>query len=102
MSVSKRAIIEWISPEDGGRRSGAPIGPEYAAPAKFLAHADTWHLEAWDLLVYRVEFGGGSNKWLADVQFRVDVAPHNWLIPQASFELYEGNRRVATGIVLAE
>lgn len=102
MAATKRAVIEWISPEEGGRRSGAPSGPDYAAPAKFLAHADDWLLDAWDLLVHKVEFVEEPNKWLADVQFRVDGAPYQWLTPAARFELYEGKRRVATGIILGE
>jgi hypothetical protein len=102
MSVGKRAVIEWISPEEGGRRSGPPVGPDYAAPAKFLAYSDTWSLEAWDLVVHKVECLGGPNKWLADVLFRVNEAPHVWLIPKAVFELYEGKRCVATGIIAGE
>jgi hypothetical protein len=93
-------MIEWMSAEQGGRSSGPPIGPDYAAPAKFLAHADAWILEAWDLLVHQVECVGGSDKWLADVQFRVNEAPHEWIVPNAEFELYEGKRRVATGVIL--
>jgi hypothetical protein len=99
MRTNKRAIINWISPEEGGRRSGPPIGPDYAAPAKFMEHADAWLTEAWDLLVHQVECLDGSNKWLADVQFRVDEAPHAWLISEALFDLYEGKRCVARGTI---
>jgi hypothetical protein len=97
MTTTKRAIIEWMSAEQGGRDNGPPFGPDYAAPAKFLAHAEKWHLEAWDLLVHKVECVGGQDKWLADVRFRVDEAPHEWLTPHADFELYEGKRCVARG-----
>jgi hypothetical protein len=99
MRAIKRAIIDWISSEEGGRRSGPPFGPDYAAPAKFMEHADAWLLGSWDLLVHQVELLGGPNKWLADVQFRRDEAPHDWLIPDAVFELYEGKRCVARGTI---
>jgi hypothetical protein len=99
MATTKQAIIEWVPTEQGGRRSGAPFGPDYAAPAKFLAHADTWQLGAWDLLVHKVDCLGEPDRWLADIRFRVDEAPHHWLIPQAAFELYEGKRCVARGRV---
>jgi len=102
MRPTMRATIDWIPPEEGGRRSGPPSGPDYAAPAKFTEHADAWLIEAWDLLVHQVECLGGPNKWLADVQFRVDEAPHAWLMPHAVFELYEGRRCVAKGTIAAE
>lgn len=97
--MNRQAVIDWISPADGGRRSGPPDGSDYAAPAKFIAHADTWSFEAWDLLVHKVKCVGGQNKWIAEVHFRVDEAPHAWLIPHAVFELYEGRRCVAIGTI---
>jgi hypothetical protein len=97
MSTSKRAIIEWLLADEGGRTNGPPFGPDYAAPAKFLAHADTWLSEAWDLLVHKVDGIGDSDKWIADVRFRVGNAPHEWLVDGAEFELYEGKRCVARG-----
>lgn len=99
MAATKRAIVEWLLAEQGGRANGPPIGPDYAAPAKFEAHADTWLLEAWDLLVHKVECIGGSDKWIADVRFRVNEAPHQWLVEGAEFELYEGKRCVARGCI---
>lgn len=97
MAATKRAIIDWISAEQGGRRSGPPFGPDYAAPARFLAHADAWLLEEGDLLVHKVECIGGPDKWLADLRFRVDEAPHEWLVSHTDFELYEGKKCVARG-----
>ena len=97
MATTKRAIIDWLSAEQGGRRSGPPFGPDYAAPAKFLAHADMWLVQDFDLLVHKVECIGGPSKWLADVRFRIDEAPNEWMTPQADFELYEGKRCVARG-----
>jgi hypothetical protein len=38
MTLVKTAMIQWVPTEEGGRRSGPPPGPQYSAPAKFLAH----------------------------------------------------------------
>ncbi len=96
-TTTMKATIEWIPADNGGRSNGPPHGPDYAAPAKFVAHEDTWLTEAWDLLVRRHDLGGASDKWLAEVRFRMPQAPHHWLTPEAEFELYEGRRCVARG-----
>jgi hypothetical protein len=41
-------------------------------------------------------------RWIADVHFLVDEAPHEWLRLGREFELYEGKRRVAVGKLLAD
>lgn len=97
ITTKTKAKIEWISAENGGRTNGPPCGPDYAAPAKFLAHADTWLTEAWDLLVHRVNEVGMPDMWEAEVRFRMPQAPHQWLTCGAEFELYEGRRCVARG-----
>jgi hypothetical protein len=95
--VAKKALIQWLPKEQGGRSTGPPIGPQYSAPAKFLAHVEMWLVEDWDLVLERVDYFGGPEKWLANVHFRVAEAPHQWLEDGASFELYEGKRCVARG-----
>lgn len=95
--VRKRAVIRWVTPEQGGRRSGPPPGARYSAPAKFLAHADSWHIEAFDLIVDLIRQPDNPYLWLAEVYFRIDGAPHEWLMDGADFELYEGKKCVARG-----
>jgi hypothetical protein len=75
-TTTRKAIIEWISAENGGRTNASSYGPDHAAPAKFLAYADTWFVEAWDLLVHRVNGEGISDRWEAEARFRMPQAPH--------------------------
>lgn len=98
--VVKRANIEWISPEEGGRAS-PPTGPRYSAPVQFLNAADTWPDVAWDLVVDMIACIGGPERWLADVHFRVEAAPQQRLADGVEFQLYEGRRCVARGHVIA-
>jgi hypothetical protein len=95
--IAKRAVIRWTTPEQNGRRSGPPPGPQYSAPAKFLAHADSWQVEAFDLIVDLVRQPDDPYCWLADVRFRIEDAPYDWLTDGADFELYEGKKCVARG-----
>jgi hypothetical protein len=95
--IIKPASIRWATAEEGGRRTGPPPGPQYSAPAKFVAHAALWHVDAFDLIVELVRSIGDQYHWIADVHFRVEEAPHEWLVDGAEFELYEGKRCVARG-----
>src|SRR5262249_49298882 len=91
--------IEWIPKELGGR-TAPPSGvapPYYSAPAKFLSHAETWSKEHFDLVVDKIASGPRAFQWLANVHFRIEDAPHEWLVDGADFELYEGKRCVARG-----
>jgi hypothetical protein len=94
--IVQRAVVRWLSKEEGGRQA-IPPGPQYIAPAKFSDHADTWDSEHWSLVVNKVEERGGPAQWLAEVHFWAENGPHEWLAPGSEFELYEGKRRVAFG-----
>ncbi len=100
--IAKRAVIQWVPKELGGRRTGRPLGPGYCAPAKFLAHADSWEVECFDLAVDKIKCLGGPDRWLAEVHFRIEDGPHEWLVDRAEFELYEGKRCVARGRIEEE
>ncbi len=77
-----------------------PFGPSYVAPAKFLAHADAWMVEAWSLVAERIEVEEDGQVWVATVRFLMPDAPHIYLIDDAEFEYYEGHRCVASGRIL--
>ncbi len=94
--VVKKAVIDWLSWGEGGRTE-PPSGPDYSAPARFPSHAENFWVEAFDLIVHRIELLGGPERWLSDVHFRIEDAPHEWLTDGAEFELYEGRRCVARG-----
>ncbi len=96
--TTRHARITWLTPEEGGRRV-PPSGPRYVAPARFdgqLAGPDGAN---WSLVVDRVSLRPGFNDWIAEVHYLVDAAPHELLAPGAGFELYEGKKCVARGII---
>jgi hypothetical protein len=100
----KRALIEWIPKIQGGRTK-PPLGvgsPPYATEVRFI-DSDTWPpSEAWSLVIVKNERLSTQSRWIADVHFLVEEAPHDSLREGRAFELYEGNKRVARGQVLPD
>lgn len=96
-----KADIRWVSFEDGGRRA-LPVGegePPYAAVIRFKDDKGPWPPQiAWTLVV-RKHADLGENLWSADVLFRSQNAPHDALISGREFELFEGSKRVADGVI---
>lgn len=100
--ITKRALIEWI-PKDLGGRTKPPLGvgsPPYSTVIHFVD--EPWpHVEgSWSLVVVKDESQSTEFKWIADVHFRVEEAPHDSLHEGRIFELYEGNKCVARGRIL--
>jgi hypothetical protein len=97
-----QATIEWKTKEEGGR-SKLPLGkgiPPYATLVRFLGTNEPWPPEnAWSLVVEK-QSEIDPYRWVADVYFLVADAPKERLIEGAKFELYEGNRCVASGAIL--
>ena len=96
--VKARAVVEWVAERDGGRKR-PPTGvgsPPYAAVVRFPEADEPWPpAAAWSLALEKVETPDGPLRWLADVHFLADAAPHEALRPGRAFDLYEGGRRVA-------
>jgi hypothetical protein len=98
--LTKKAIIEWI-PKKAGGRSKPPLGvgePPYATVARFPKSGEAWPPPvAWSLVVRRVDILEEPFKWVAEVHFLVDEAPHHLLAEGVEFELFEGSKCVARG-----
>jgi hypothetical protein len=95
------ATIEWKTREEGGRAT-PPLGegnPPYATTVRFIEPNDPWPPEnAWSLVVEkRTELD--LHHWVANVRFLVESAPKERLKPGQQFELYEGMRCVASGVI---
>lgn len=102
--VTKKALIEWIPKERGGR-TRPPLGlgdPPYATVLRFTDEPWPHKAGSWSLAVAKIESMGDEYRWLADVHFVVDEAPHESLREGRAFELYEGSKCVARGTVLSE
>jgi len=102
--IAKRAFVNWIPYEKGGRRN-PPTGeepPVYWAAVKFSRDLDDEPpANGWALNVRLIELIDPF-RWVSNVQFRVDDAPHELLCDGARFELYEGRKKVATGQVFEQ
>jgi hypothetical protein len=84
--------LEWIPNERGGR--GPWPGPRLVTPARFEAAEEEW--PAWSLVL---DFS--NDRTFAEVSFLVPVkAPHHYLRPGNKFDLFEGPRLIAHGVII--
>lgn len=98
MSDKPRAIIAWVPPEAGGRQH-VPAGPRYITVCRFEEDPG-WENGTWSLVVEWVRTFRGGRLILANVDFLVPEAPTNFLRAGTRFELLEGRKRVAKGVIL--
>jgi hypothetical protein len=98
-----RARITWKRYEDGGRKT-PPTGvgtPPYTTVVRFCDSNETWPpANAWSLVIEKIASQSTEYEWIADVHYLANKAPHDELRPLREFELYEGKKCVATGILL--
>jgi hypothetical protein len=97
------ARITWKQHEDGGRTTPpAGVGtPPYSTVVRFCS--EPWPPAIlWTLVIEKIESQSTDYEWIAKVHYLVDEAPHDELRPLREFELYEGNKCVATGILLED
>lgn len=101
--TTRIARIMWLTPEEGGRRV-LPSGSRYIAPARFEGQAagtDGTDGADWSLAVDLLSHLPGSSDWIAEVRYVVEGAPHELLRLGARFELYEGKKCVARGVIIS-
>lgn len=79
-----------------------PSGPTYSTLARFDETDEQWLEEAWSLVI---DFHTPPDKtWthLVSVYFLSSDGPADGLVPNRLFALYQGYRKVAEGVVLAD
>lgn len=100
---TKLAEIRWVPAGDGGRER-LPSGsgePPYVPIVRLLDPDEIWPAPViWSLAVRKLEEAEDSDEWLAEIAYLMPEAPHEELTIGRRFELYEGARCVATGVVL--
>jgi hypothetical protein len=97
------ARIYWKRKEEGGRtRPPAGVGtPAYATVVRFRDSQEPWPPpNAWSLVVKKVDEVGDEFTWVAIVHYLVNEAPQNELRAGREFELYEGGKCVASGLLI--
>lgn len=102
--ITKKAIVEWI-PRDQGGRSKPPLGlglPPYSTVVQFTDEPRPHQRGSWSLVVEKDESHSSELKWIANVRYLVEEAPHASLQEGREFELFEGNKCVARGRILAD
>ena len=99
-SISSYAVISWI-PYDRGGRTKPPDGPVYTTIARF-EDDETWPHESWSLVVKFERTMQAGRCALAKIRFLVDEAPTHLLQEGGRFELMEGQKRVAKGVIVPE
>jgi hypothetical protein len=97
------AEIRWVPSCEGGReRLASGSGePHYAPIVRLLDPDEVGPAPViWSLAVRKLEEVEDSDEWLAEIAYLMPEAPHEELTIGRRFELYEGARCVATGVVL--
>jgi len=100
MRLERTARLTWLRQSEGGRPVPPP-GPSYSTVAKFSAQKTDWRDEAWSLVIRFLEPPDRHGSHRVAVRFLADEAPSDFLAEGCRFQLMEGERVVARGVVLA-
>jgi len=92
------AIINWLSKEQGGRGNIPPIGSRFGCIIVAKGVQLNLNEACWSLII---EINEKSSKFetIANVYYLSDEAP-NKLCKGYEFDLYDGTKFVANGIIL--
>lgn len=96
MKKNVNARIIWIPLDNGGRKKPIPNDTKYCP---IISFPENYLLETWsaEIVVIETNAEGESN---ANLSFLLDEAPFELLKKNVKFQLFEGKRLVATGVVL--
>lgn len=98
MNRNFEAKICWLSEIQGGRKE-IPFGDKYAPIIKITKPIFESN-DFWSVFVINKKMLC-KNETLSNIQYLSDFAPDN-LFTGVEFILYEGNKKVASGVVLRE
>jgi hypothetical protein len=102
------AVVMWVPPEMGGRKSGPPTAPVYAATSIFVHGGDAevqpeWPLQAADELSILIQMTatlpGGA--WLCRIDFLARDLALPLVHPGAVLLIMEGPKVVGTAVITA-
>jgi hypothetical protein len=96
------ATIRWLTTEEGGRRAPVPVvsnekDDNRYCPTILFSNASV-NDETWSADIY-VQSYIDKYESIAKISYLFENAPFELLQEGAVFELYEGSRLVATGII---
>lgn len=96
---SAAATIDWLGAEEGGREE-LPTAATHTTVAKFEKLADRWPREAWSVVLTFHVPPNARRGATVSIRMLVEDAPKELLEVGSRFELYEGRRIVARGVVV--
>lgn len=100
------ARIRWRSADDGGRQSGPPPGPRYAATAVFVLGDDAQLIPNWpaggehfSVLLEYIGSGDHGSEVVAKIDFLARDLAADHVRQGAQFVIMEGRRPVADALI---
>ena len=98
MSKAVRVQIKWMKYDQGGRKMPPPSGTRYCPIVIFNSYQDPEGI-AWsaDFICSETD---ADFLMTVEFSFVSDLAPYDLLIKGNTFELFEGNKKVADGAVI--
>ena len=98
-NIAFEASLTWISPEDGGRKNGIPMkNKKYAPHVGINGQRAFDDGGGWSIICYNYE-KTGKNTTSAYLRFLLNEIAPPILFKGTEFELYEGSKLVARGII---
>jgi hypothetical protein len=99
----KDAKLHWFRSDEGGRVT-LPVcegEPPYATVVRFKDSVEPWPQNVvWSLVVEKIEVLENEYDWVVRVRYLFPEAPSAELKSGREFELMEGGRLVAEGVLL--
>lgn len=93
----KKARLKWLIPT--GKNSISPRGARFSTVARFEQQGDNWTEDAWSLTVQPLAWPDDHGEQDVLVQFLSPNAPQDFLSKGSKFELHEGAKIIAAGLV---
>jgi len=92
--------IEWLPPDEGGRKS-IPLGGKYYSVSRF-PEDEAWQSNAWSVVfeLKKKTVEGEIIVSYGTVGFLMDAAPKERMEKYDCFEIYEGPQKVANVFLL--
>src|SRR4051812_398138 len=101
MSAETKAIIRWIPADRGGRSSPPLDAAGYSSPIRFETDPQ-FDRGAWSIRLSHVLPLRGAECILATIELLVPDAPRELMRAGERFELLEGKKTIAKGVILPQ
>lgn len=89
------AEIEWIKYENGGKKKIPALNDKFYSHIKLNCHEELFN---WSFVIINIEFIT-ELKTFSKVDFLMNHAPQDLLEKNTKFQIYEGPKLVAHGVI---